>query len=63
MKLDYLNSLTILTNILSSQQHVAFQFKFPHKVAIVTVMVVSTSQEDGGGRAERRGMGPRGNRG
>lgn len=57
MKLGYLNALTILTNILSSQQHVALRFKFPHKLAIVTFMVVSASQEDGGGSAERRGDG------
>lgn len=32
----------------------AFQFKFPHKLAIVSFMLVSILQEDGGGNAERR---------
>lgn len=53
LKLDYLNALTKLTNILSSQP-LAFQFKFPQKLEIVTFMVVSTAQEDGGGNAESR---------
>lgn len=53
LKLYYLNALTTLTSILSSQRK-AFQFKFPHKLDIVNLMVVSTSQEDGGGNTERR---------
>lgn len=32
----------------------AFQFKFPHKLAIVTYMLVSALQEGGGGDAETR---------
>ncbi|XP_023604650.1 maestro heat-like repeat family member 5 [Myotis lucifugus] len=39
LKLGYLNALIILTKTLGRQQHVAFQFKFPHKLAIVTVML------------------------
>ncbi|XP_016070691.1 PREDICTED: maestro heat-like repeat-containing protein family member 1 [Miniopterus natalensis] len=45
LKLSYLNALTVLTNILSSQQHMAFQFKFPHKLAIVTYMLELIKEE------------------
>ncbi|XP_036107450.1 maestro heat-like repeat-containing protein family member 1 [Molossus molossus] len=45
LKLGYLNALTILTNILNSQQYVAFHVKLPHKLAIVTVMVELIKEE------------------
>ncbi|XP_066219584.1 maestro heat-like repeat-containing protein family member 1 [Saccopteryx leptura] len=41
VKLDYLNALTILTDTLSSQQHMAFQLEFPHKLSILACMVGS----------------------
>ncbi|XP_046494643.1 maestro heat-like repeat-containing protein family member 7 [Equus quagga] len=44
LKLDYLNALTKLTNILSSQP-LAFQFKFPQKLEIVTFMVELIKEE------------------
>ena len=53
LKLEYLDALTKLINILSSQP-MAFQFKFPQKIEIVTFMMVSTTQEDGGRNAQRR---------
>lgn len=45
LKLDYLNAFIILTKTLGSQQHVAFQFKFPHKLATVTFMVDLIKEE------------------
>ncbi|KAM8802744.1 maestro heat-like repeat family member 5 [Rhynchonycteris naso] len=45
VKLDYLNALSILTDILSSQQHLAFQLEFPHKLTIVTCMVELIREE------------------
>ncbi|XP_039725071.1 maestro heat-like repeat-containing protein family member 1 isoform X3 [Pteropus medius] len=44
LKLDYLNALTTLTNILSSQRK-AFQFNFPHKLDIVNLMVELIKEE------------------
>uniref|UniRef100_G1Q7C7 Maestro heat like repeat family member 1 n=1 Tax=Myotis lucifugus TaxID=59463 RepID=G1Q7C7_MYOLU len=45
LKLGYLNALIILTKTLGRQQHVAFQFKFPHKLAIVTFMLDLIKEE------------------
>ncbi|XP_066114722.1 maestro heat-like repeat-containing protein family member 1 [Saccopteryx bilineata] len=45
VKLDYLNALTILTDTLSSQQHVAFQLEFPHKLSILACMVELIREE------------------
>nr|KAF6495895.1 hypothetical protein HJG63_010212 [Rousettus aegyptiacus] len=44
LKLYYLNALTTLTSILSSQRK-AFQFKFPHKLDIVNLMVELIREE------------------
>ncbi|XP_077615151.1 maestro heat-like repeat-containing protein family member 1 [Crocuta crocuta] len=44
LKLEYLDALTQLTNILSSQT-VAFQFKFPQKLEIVTFMMELIREE------------------
>ncbi|KAM5332409.1 maestro heat-like repeat-containing protein family member 1 [Glossophaga mutica] len=42
---DYLDSLTILTNILSSQQHLTCGFSFPQKLSLISLMVELISEE------------------
>lgn len=58
LKLEYLSALTKLTNILSNQP-MAFQFEFPHKLDIVVFMVVSAGAGVGGVcRGEKLLVGP-----
>ncbi|KAM8804054.1 LOW QUALITY PROTEIN: maestro heat-like repeat family member 5 [Rhynchonycteris naso] len=45
VKLDNLNALAILTDTLSSPQHLAFQLEFPYKLTIVTCMVELIREE------------------
>ncbi|XP_035872135.1 maestro heat-like repeat family member 5 [Phyllostomus discolor] len=42
---DYLDALTILTNILSSQQYLACGFSFPQKLSLISLMVELISEE------------------
>ncbi|XP_053437281.1 maestro heat-like repeat family member 5 [Nycticebus coucang] len=58
LKLEYLDTLTQMTSILSTQL-IPLPCKFPHKQDIVTSMAVSTTQE-AGQRTGRREDGPQG---
>ncbi|XP_053423369.1 maestro heat-like repeat-containing protein family member 1 [Nycticebus coucang] len=58
LKLEYLDALTQMTSILSTQP-IPLSCKFPHKQDLVTSMAVSTTQE-AGQRAGRREDGPQG---